>query len=301
LICFSNVSNLRRHHGRCKLKDDPDVLKRLLEEQQSLLMEHKKIIEQKDKIIEQKDEIIISQKDTIKHKRTNNKNTNTGVNGNNNKIGKIGKIQQIDNSINITINVSRSDDSTYSFTIREIPTIIGCLMDTEYADHIKREFVKLSEEGKYKDAITMIIDASHNTITAPDSQNILYCKHGEHKGKYMRHVDKEWFIVNFETIIKILQFEIDHFVNEKCDIKTEDMESAYYGLSISDYADSIRELIAGFRMSNKKIYPEPSNKKPDDEKMSKYAKNNAKNAHEINQYRNITVDKEMYKILKDMK
>ena len=55
LICFSNVSNLRRHHGRCKLKDDPDVLKRLLEEQQSLLMEHKKIIEQKDKIIEQKD------------------------------------------------------------------------------------------------------------------------------------------------------------------------------------------------------------------------------------------------------
>lgn len=238
-------------------------------------------------------------------KNTNKKIANIAV-GDNNNIGKIGKIKQInnvdksiDNSINITINVNRSDDSTYSFTIREIPTIIGCLMDTEYSDYIKREFVKLSNAGKYIDAISMIIDASHNTITAPDCQNILYCKHGENEGKYMRHVDKEWFIVNFETILSILQFEIDHFVDEHCDIKTQDIEDTYRGLSISDYAESIKELISGFKMSNKQIYPKPSDEKPDEKKISKYAESLIKKDHEINQHRNITIDKKLYKQIKD--
>lgn len=272
---FVRAYGLNRHNNnnRCKIQKNPELLLKYIAEQENrvklmaeqnvLILEEKAEQEERIKLMEEQNVIIMEEIKELKNKPSQKISTvNIGDHNNvviNNFYGKI-----------------------YSFQPADIKFIIDNLTKSTFGlDNIIPKFAKMYENNQLKKAMKLILESLHNNPKCKKSQNILYCNHGEHEGKFMTYHHPEWFISNINTILDIVKREIDLCIEDvescygrKVDEETEQNQTEFIERSrhMDKYKEFITDVVKEFIKSKAEEYPEVSEKDHPLEVLSEKAK-----------------------------
>lgn len=239
---FTKIYNLNRHsnEGYCMVQKTPKLLMEYVKKQEELLQ---KIQEQNEKI--QKQNITIM--DEIKELK-NKPQIKTHIQGNNNTVQNI---------------IIMGD--VYSLQQTDIKYLVDKFMESGDSNDIMKKFMKLYKYNKLFEA--MILETLHNNPKYKDMQNLLYCHHGKHVGKFMSYKQPEWIISNISSIIEVIQTEMNLFVEQVEDLEySDDSEHRNNFTSrsknLSKYSDFISDIIKEFIKSKSKTYPKVKKEEP---------------------------------------
>ena len=229
---FTTTSNLRKHNSVCVVRKNPELaIKRL---------ENSKIVNTDNS--------------------TNSTNTDNSTNTTNNNIKNIDKST---NNINVNVNVNVVNSNIIiPFKQKDIKMMVKWFLRAPGSNDVMEKFWSLYRENKLKHATKLILNALHNNPIYHSTQNLLYCRKGIHKGKFLTYVDANWLISNLDTIINIIEIEMKMLIKEFKDMENLDSddeknmsEFKKNSRNMSKYADFITEIIKKFMKSNMEEYP----------------------------------------------
>lgn len=237
---FSNKYSLGRHKDRCVVRNDLELVEKRLAEQTKI-------------VLELKNNINIKKLDKSHHHHNDN--------------------SKHDNSKHVIVNGDLNIQNImvkeiYSFTPKDITFLIEQFSSSFNGNKTMSKFMKLYDQNELQKATNLILNALHNNPDCKYTRNILYCNHGEHKGKFMTYQHPEWFLSSLESILAVIRKEVELFIEnadiiyENNDIIPPTMQNNINFINgtpsienMNKYSEFITNIIKEFISSKSNTYP----------------------------------------------
>lgn len=230
---FSSISNLNRHNKSCIVRKNPVLAVKRLENSK----------------------IVVTKVDKSIRNKTIHKSVDKSIHNVDNSVD--------NKTVNINIvNINVPESNILTFRKKEINIMVKWFLKTPDYYKFMAKFVELYRCNRIREATKLILNALHNNPKYESGQNLMYCHSGKFSGKFIAYVDTKWLISNLDTIINIIQAEIDVLMSKANKFKnytySDDErkdEFAENAKNMRKYANFITSIIKRFMKSKSKKYP----------------------------------------------